>query len=60
MAMEVISFEFEVVPDTTKCKHREGACEKCGTTDRRDVKHTTQKGRGRVAQITQDRKKAKR
>ncbi len=55
--MEVISFEFEVVPDTTKCKHREGACEKCGTTDRRDVKHTTKDGRGRVAQI---REKAKR
>ena len=57
MAMEVISFEFEVIPDVTKCKHREGTCEKCGTTDRRDVKHTTQKGRGRVAQI---REKAKR
>lgn len=55
--MDAISFEFEVIPDVTKCKHREGACEKCGTTDRRDVKHTTQKGRGRVAQLG---KKAKR
>jgi len=25
---------------STRCKHGIGACEKCGTTDRRDVVHT--------------------
>jgi len=25
---------------TTRCKHKVGPCEKCGTTDRRDVIHS--------------------
>lgn len=35
----------------TSCKHGPGDCEACGTTDRRDVKHTTRGGKGVVAAL---------
>ena len=34
----------------TSCKHRDGSCERCGTSDRRDAKHRTRSGRGVVAE----------
>lgn len=40
-----------VVPFTTRCKHGETDCEACGTSNLRDVKHSTRGGRGRVAQL---------
>jgi hypothetical protein len=46
-----IEFSGTVIPQTTACKHGIYACEKCGTTDRRDTLHTTKNGRGRVARI---------
>ena len=39
------------IQHTTKCKHGLGDCEECGTTDRRDVLHTTRGGEGRVAKL---------
>lgn len=39
------------VPPKTRCKHGAGDCEGCGTTDRRDVEHTTIGGRGAVARL---------
>ncbi len=40
-----------VIPPTTCCKHGDGSCEACGTTDRRDHKHKTLGGKGLVARI---------
>ena len=45
------TYGFIEVPPTTSCKHGAGACEDCGTTDRRDVVHTTRGGRGAVGRI---------
>ena len=39
------------LPPKTSCKHGPGDCEECGTTDRRDVAHTTIAGRGAVARL---------
>jgi hypothetical protein len=36
------------LPPVTRCKHGPGDCERCGTSDRRDVRHSTVKGRGAV------------
>lgn len=33
----------------TRCKHGRGECERCGTSDSRDVIHKTVNGRGVVA-----------
>lgn len=33
------------------CKHGEGSCEECGTTNRRDAVHTTTAGKGAVARL---------
>jgi len=41
---------FIIVPDTC-CKHGHDECERCGTTNRRDAKHTTVGGKGLVARI---------
>jgi len=41
----------ESVEDSTACKHGSGSCEICGTTDRRDVLHTTKNGRGSVGRL---------
>lgn len=38
-----------IEPPRTTCKHRDGRCERCGTSDRRDALHTTRNGRGVVA-----------
>lgn len=42
---------WDPVPTKTSCKHGPGDCEECGTTDRRDVAHTTIDGRGAVARL---------
>jgi hypothetical protein len=33
------------------CKHEHGACEACGTTERRDAVHVTRGDKGRVGRI---------
>jgi len=38
-------------PAPTVCKHGEGSCEECGTTNRRDMPHTTVGGRGAVGRL---------
>lgn len=38
------------IPQTV-CKHGEGSCEECGTTNRRDVRHTTEGGRGAIGRL---------
>jgi hypothetical protein len=38
------SFGGEILEDYTVCKHGKGDCEKCGTTNKRDVVHTTRGG----------------
>ena len=38
-------------PSPTVCKHGEGSCEECGTTNRRDMPHTTVGGRGAVGRL---------
>lgn len=50
-ASAICIWPVEVVEPTVKCKHCSGGCELCGTTDRRDVMHTTVRGRGKVARI---------
>jgi hypothetical protein len=35
----------------TECKHGKGECEICGTSDQRDVRHSTLRGKGKVARI---------
>lgn len=40
-----------VIPHTTSCKHGDGDCDECGTSDRRDVKHTTRGGKGVVGRL---------
>jgi hypothetical protein len=42
---------FTVQPPVTRCKHGRGACEECGTSDRRDALHRTKGGRGAVARL---------
>lgn len=37
--------------NNTTCKHGLEECERCGTTDRRDARHTTVGGRGLVARL---------
>jgi hypothetical protein len=39
------------VPPRTACKHGKGECEVCGTSDLRDIKHTTKGGKGLVARL---------
>ncbi len=45
---------FPITFDTqvhTRCKHGAGECEECGTTDRRDVLHSTRGGVGSVGRL---------
>lgn len=42
---------FVALPHQTACKHGEGACEDCGTTDTRDALHTTRGGVGAVGRL---------
>ena len=44
-------WHFTVIKPSTCCKHGQGECELCGTTDRRDYKHRTRGGKGVVARI---------
>lgn len=48
-----------VVPNTAQCKHGLGDCETCGTTNRRDVLHTTEGGRGAVGKLVERTKKVR-
>jgi hypothetical protein len=41
------------------CKHGEGSCETCGTTDRREVVHTTEGGLGAVGKLRERGRKKK-
>jgi hypothetical protein len=53
--LEVGNFDWCVDPDTllrTACKHGFGSCERCGTTDNRDVKHVTRGGVGVVGRLS--------
>jgi hypothetical protein len=45
-----------VIPDTTRCKHGTSDCKKCGTSNRRDVTHSTEGGRGKIARLRKNRK----
>lgn len=45
------------VPMTTQCKHGLGECETCGTTNRRDVIHSTRGGVGLVGKLRKPCKK---
>lgn len=47
----------EIEP-TTRCKHGKGACERCGTSDKRDVIHAARTPNKREAR--RQRRKAKR
>lgn len=38
-------------PDNTRCKHGTADCEACGSSNRRDAKHTTKNGRGAVGSL---------
>ncbi len=38
-------------PVITACKHGDGPCDVCGTSERGDRPHTTVGGRGRVARL---------
>jgi hypothetical protein len=40
-----------IVIHNTKCKHGDGDCEVCGTTDLADRKHSTVNGEGKVARL---------
>lgn len=47
-----IPSEWDVKPlNHTECKHGEGECETCGTTDKRDVIHETIGGRGKIGRL---------
>lgn len=41
-------------PPATACKHGQYACERCGTSDRRDALHATSAGWGRVARLRRE------
>jgi hypothetical protein len=42
---------WEPPPPVTCCKHGPGDCDACGTSDRRDARHSTIGGRGMVASL---------
>ena len=42
---------FTPEPENTRCKHSAEECSLCGTSNRRDAKHTTKNGRGAVGSI---------
>ena len=44
-------WSFTIVKNCTCCKHGDGPCESCGTTNKRDYKHKTRGGKGVVARI---------
>lgn len=62
MAQESIKFtddwNHSIIKENTKCKHDAGyGCDKCGTSQRRDVKHKTINGDGEIARLRINKKK---
>jgi len=58
--MKVTDFccdNYQIIPNTTTCKHKDGDCELCGTSNRRDVLHDTVDGVGRVGALLKKNKK---
>jgi hypothetical protein len=55
--LDSFDWNFEIVPPNTTCKHHEGTCDRCGTSDLVDAKHTTVAGRGSVARLRARREK---
>ena len=51
--------DYQVVPNSTSCKHKEGDCEVCGTSNKRDVIHETKQGVGKVSSLIKKSKKSK-
>jgi hypothetical protein len=49
--------DYRVIPNTTTCKHKDGDCELCGTSNKRDVLHDTQGGVGKVGALIKKSKK---
>lgn len=49
-------WSYEPPEVVTRCKHGPDPCERCGTTERRDARHTTVKGRGKVARALRSRR----
>jgi hypothetical protein len=47
----LICMWLEPDPPMVACKHDHDECERCGTTNRRDVKHRTINGRGAIARL---------
>jgi hypothetical protein len=43
-------------PAPTVCKHGEGSCEECGTTNRRDMPHSTTGGLGSIGRLFRGRR----
>jgi hypothetical protein len=58
MATDITCFgpEREIIPKT-KCRHKKGTCDKCGTSDDKDVIHSTKGGNGKIAKLTKKKKK---
>lgn len=50
---------YEIIPNTTSCKHKEGDCELCGTYNKTDAIHTTVNGSGKVGSLIKKHKKNK-
>jgi hypothetical protein len=48
---EIARFDYHIEQNTTKCKHGLGDCEVCGTSNERDVLHTTIGGKGRIGNL---------
>ena len=51
LQIEYRPWHYEVVEPTTACKHGTEDCEACGTTSRRDAKHSTVGGKGLIGRI---------
>ena len=47
-----------VYDGATRCKHGIASCEECGTSRRRDARHTTVNGRGKVGEAIRRSKSA--
>jgi hypothetical protein len=43
-----------VVPPSTRCKHGEYRCDRCGTSDRVDTIHRTAEGVGEVGKLLRE------
>jgi len=46
-----ISFDVPSPKPSTACKHGLGECEQCGTSERKDMLHTTTRGVGKVGKL---------